>query len=309
MDEQPYSNYENDSAMINEIILRAQEIEERLQELSDEELDELCALIEAVADELPEEVKAQLDYIDSVRDQATHEESFDFSQEEMNRFNQTADSVMLVLNNIELHAQPQQQVTVDIAPAPAAPAAPATRSSRSSRTNVEVEKELFNNLQSKIMFLGFFPIAGVVQLIFLLLSAVFKQIWVVLLTLFYLCSIVLIVKSLHKPIDKNLLYFGAGLFILTHCCVTIVALKLPIFRKKIKLLWCIPGINMLYLPLRWAYDLQWGKVLMALCGLGCFATAIYMACQKNIEWAFMTLLASWFFSIVCNCIWGFRREK
>ena len=148
MDEQPYSNYENDSAMINEIILRAQEIEERLQELSDEELDELCALIEAVADELPEEVKAQLDYIDSVRDQATHEESFDFSQEEMNRFNQTADSVMLVLNNIELHAQPQQQVTVDIAPAPApapaAPAAPAARSSRSSRTNVEVEKELFN---------------------------------------------------------------------------------------------------------------------------------------------------------------------
>ena len=62
MDEQPYSNYENDSAMINEIISRAQEIEERLQELSDEELDELCALIEAVADELPEEVKEKLTF-------------------------------------------------------------------------------------------------------------------------------------------------------------------------------------------------------------------------------------------------------
>jgi hypothetical protein len=34
-----------------------------------------------------------------------------------------------------------------------------------------------------------------------------------------------------------------------------------------------------------------------------------MAFQKNIEWMFLTLLASWIFSIVANCIWGWRREK
>ena len=314
MDEQPSIYQENDPAMINEILLRAQEIEARLQELSDEDFDELCALIDAVADELPEEVKNQLAYIDSVRDQAANEDAFVLSEEEMCHFNQTADSVMLVLNNIELHTQPQvqtqPQIQVDInTPAAPAPATPAARPVRSGKTNVEVEKELFDSLKSKIMFLGFFPIVGVVQQLFLLLSAVFKQFWVVLLTLFYLCSIVLIVKSLHSPIDKNLLYFGSGLFVLTHCCVTIIALKLPIFRKKVKLLWCIPGINMLYLPLRWVYDLQWGKVLLALCGLGCFAAAIYMAFQKNIEWMFLTLLASWIFSIVANCIWGWRREK
>ena len=43
MDEQPSIYQENDQAMINEILLRAQEIEARLQELSDEDFDELCA--------------------------------------------------------------------------------------------------------------------------------------------------------------------------------------------------------------------------------------------------------------------------
>ena len=172
-----------------------------------------------------------------------------------------------------------------------------------------VEKEFFASFTARIMQLGFFPIAGVLQMLFLLLCALLKQLWVVLLILLYICSAVLIIGYFRAEADRGLLYFGGGLWLFSHICVTVMAFMQPILKSQLKWLWLIPAVNMLYLPLRWFRDLQWSKVLLPLTGLVIFASSIYLMFQSRWSWAFAALLASWVCSITASLIWKSKSEK
>ena len=292
---------ENVSAVIGEIILASRQIETLLHKITGSDAAGIHALTEAANDKLSGELKRQLHYIGAVRNQAAHEAEMVFTDDEMNRFRQTASAVQAALEKLLPAEEPAAEANFSEQPAENAP--------EEESSELAVEKEFFESVSQKIMLLGIFPFVGIIQQLFLLLSAMLKQIWVVLLTVLYACSVVLLVGGFKGTAEHGLLYVGAGLFVFSHICVTVMAFMEPILKSSIKWLWLIPVVNMFYLPLRWLRDLQWSKVAMSLGGLGCFTAAVLLVLKGYYPWAFFALLGSWAFSAVSFLIWKKKSEK
>lgn len=297
-------NSDDAPAMVGKIIMITRQIEKQLHEVTGSDAAGIHALAEAAGNVISGETSRQLHYIGAVRNQAAHEADFNMNSDEFDRFLHTADAVTAALNRIK--AGKAQTVARQEAISYNQPVKQS--SSNYSSTDEEnpyaVEKELFAKIKHNIMILGYYPFVGVFQLLFLLLNAMKKQIWVVFLSVIYICSVILAVEGWISEVHHSMLYIGVGCFVFAYICVSGMAIKMPIFRKAPKYLWLIPVVNIFYLPCRWAKDLQWKKFLTAFLGLSCFTTSAILLCNGYPAWSFFALIVSWICSVAGSYFWG-----
>ena len=292
------------SEMVGKIITVARQLESKLQELTGSDAAGIHAQTELAANSLSWETQRQLHYIASIRNQAAHEEKFYISPEDFNHYLRTADAVSASINLAR-----QNQLNGVSGNAAGAQEYAAEQNDESEDSPYAVEQELFDKIRSNITTLGFFPFVGIVQLLFLMLSSMKKQAWVVFLSIVYVCSVILTIKGWTSQMHHALLYFGAGCFLFAHICVSIMSLKDQIFKKLPLYIWVIPVLNFFYLPCRWARDMQKKKFLLAAFGIGCFVASIWLLCVGYYAGSFWCLIISWASSICGSFFWGKKSEK
>ena len=296
--------YETDysSEMIGKIIMVTRQLEKQLRELTGSDAAGLHAQTETASNMLSRETQRQLHYIGAVRNQAAHEDDFTMSTEEFNNFLHIADAVSAAIKtarqNIDAAADSTQQQT------PQSRQQPMPENNYPAENYYAVEKELFAQIAKTVMKLGFFPLVGIIQLLYLLLCSMKKQVWVIFLSILYSCSVILAYKGWTSELHHALLYLGAGCFVFSHVCVFCMAIKRPVFPALPRYLWMIPVLNIFYLLCRWFYELYWPQFLIAAAGLGCFAGAIILCIQEMYEWGLAALVASWVFSAIGSYFWG-----
>lgn len=282
--------------MLGTIILTSRAIESMLHTACPAEVAGIHALTELLSSRLPEETKRQLHYIATVRNRAAHEDNFVLSPDEFERYKQTAAAVQSTLSALfpapgaEKKSEGEQAATPD------------------PEQKLAVEKELWGNILRKLSLLGYFPVAGIIYLFFLFISAVFAQAWVVLLTLLYVCAAVLGIRGWNSAMDRGLLYVGIAGSSFAYITVMILAFKAPV-KGCPRWLGILPGVNVLYLPLRWLRDLHWGKFGLSLAGLGSFGACIYSVMRGFYQYALWGMAAVWVLSISCSIIWGRKHEE
>ena len=292
------------SEMVGKIITVARQLESKLQELTGSDAAGIHAQTELAANSLSWETQRQLHYIASIRNQAAHEEKFYISPEDFNHYLRTADAVSASINLAR-----QNQLNGVSGNAAGAQEYAAEQNDESEDSPYAVEQELFDKIRSNITTLGFFPFVGIIQLLFLMLSSMKKQAWVVFLSIVYVCSVILTIKGWTSQMHHALLYFGAGCFFFAHICVSIMSIKDQIFKKLPLYIWVIPVLNFFYLPCRWARDMQKKKFLLAAFGIGCFAASIWLLCIGYYAGSFWCLISSWASSICGSFFWGKKSEK
>jgi len=298
------------SAVIGEIISTAANIESLMHKLTASDEPGLHALTEQLSGNISEAVKRQLHYIGAVRNQAAHEAGFVLSEEELERFRSTAENVINALKSLDDERFNQGYYTGDKRQDEcAADAADESGSVADNETDLAVERELFAGIAEKIAIMGFYPFAGVAQLLLIFLTTLAKQIWVVVLTLLYASAIILGIKGWTSEVHYGMLYMGAGVFFCVYILLAIMGWRQPIFKKMPKWLWAVPILNGIYLPIRWLRDLDWPKFLLSGFGLSSFAGAIVLVGYKYYVMAFLALLISWAAGIVCSWLWRKKREE
>lgn len=285
---------EERAGVIGEIILAARQLEAALRKLSGPtEVAGLHALTELLGSRLPEEARQKLHYVATIRNRAAHEDDFMLSAAEFQRFRQNVESLLKLLNSL----------------APAAETEPPPKRVETENTfDVAVERELFATLSARLALLGYFPVAGCVYLIYILLYTIFVQAHLVILTALYGCAAVLGIKGYISQQDRGLLYV-AGTALAFACITTVViSCKAPI-KKLPRWISFIPVLNVVYLVTAFLVKLKWGRFLCAAAGLGCMAGSIVLLCHKSYKYAAAALLVSWVISIAAAVIWGKKREE
>lgn len=283
--------------MIGEIILSSREIESLLHAACPAEVAGIHALTEMLAGRLPEDLKRQLHYIATIRNRAAHESEFMLSSEEFASFRKASASALATLKAL-FPPQPQVSATEETA----------SSGGKTFSPEVEVEKELWDEWLRKIAMLGYFPVAGVVYLLFLLLGAIFARCWVILLGVLYVCSAIITWRGVISEVDRGLLYVGGAGVLIAYITVLVIACKSPVKGFPGFAGW-LPGLNVLYLPMRWLRDLAWKKFLLALTGVAFFAAAVYAVCGGFYSWALGGVAGTWILSVCGSIIWGRKNEK
>ena len=282
---------EQRAAMIGEVIISARKVESRLHELcGDTEVAGIHALTELLASRLPEDIKRQLHFIAAVRNSAAHEAGFTQSPEEFQRFQQCCAGVLDTLNRLF----PEQSVPKN------EPAG--------NTLELAVEKEAFAAMSDKLARLGYFPLAGNIYLLCILLYTIFRQGFLLLLAGLYCCSAVLGIKGWQSAADRGLLYVAGSAVLFAYIATAVLSFCAPV-KKLPKIIGILPGVNILYLVIRFLRDLQWGRFLVSAVGLGLSAAAVILVAKGLYNYAAAALLLNWFSGIGSLFLRGNKSEK
>ena len=284
---------EQRAAMLGEVILSARRVESRLHELcGDTEVAGIHALTELLGSRLPDDVKRQLHFIAAVRNSAAHEDSFAQTPDEFKSYQQCCMLVLETLNRLF----PDKAV----------------KNSKSegekSSLDLAVEKEAFAAMAGKLARLGYWPLLGTVYLVSVLLYALARQGFMLILGGLYICSAVLGIKGWQSSADRGLLYVAGGTLLFAYIAAMFLSFYAPV-KKLPKIIGILPGVNILYLVIRFLRDLQWGRFLTAAAGLACLAAAVVMMLKSFYNYAVMALAANWILSLSSALIWGKKHEK
>lgn len=275
----------------------ARQIEFSLRKLTDAEAAGIHALAESISPRLPATLTRQLHYIAAVRNRAAHEDEFVLSPEEFEHFKHCAEKIQHELQQLQLTTEKSAGKTAE----------PAGENA-GGELNLAVEKEMFEQMAGKASRLGYFPVIGVIYLLCLFLYTVLVQGWLLLLTVVLACSVVMGIKGWQSELDRGLLYVGLGAFGVVYIILLVLCFRAPV-KGVPRWLGLIPGLNGIYLPIRWLRDLQWGKFLTAAAGLVFFAGAIFLVARSWYKYALAAAAVSWLISIVSAMLWGKKREK
>lgn len=299
MNPDPAISPEQRAVAIGEIILLTRQLEGALRNLTGPtEVAGLHALTELLGSRLPEQCRRELHYAATIRNRAAHEEEFMISIGELEHFKSTAGNLLNTLNALAAAAQ-------NSTPPPAA----AEDSVPTENTlDVAVEKELFAKLSQKAAKLGYFPVAGNIYLLYILLYTIFVQGHLVILTALYFCAGVLGTKGWFSDQDRGLLYVAAAALLFTYITTAILSFAAPV-KKLPRFIGLLPGFNVIYLLSRFLIKLKWGRFAASLIGLGFTAAAIWLFCQKYVLYGALAVAANWVVSIVAAVIWGKKREE
>ena len=294
------------AAMIGEIILASRQIESRLHAICDPcEAAGLHALTELLSNRLPESLQRELHYIATIRNNAAHDADFNITAEDAARYKHAVEHAMKTLDTL-FPAQDSQ--TANAVPAPAPEAADTADAESDPEKNLAVEQELFAEITRKLAILGYFPVAGLLFLLYVLSYAVFLQGYLVLLTALYGCAVILGIKGYMSPADRGLLYVGSAAFVFVYTVTAILGFRKPL-KHLPKFICLLPGINVIYLPVRWLIDLAWGRFLTAFFGLAAFAGAVVLVCKGQYSYGALCVGISWIASLTAAILWGRKSEK
>ena len=108
--------------------------------------------------------------------------------------------------------------------------------------------------------------------------------------------------------DRGLLYVGGAGLLIAWIVVSVLNHKAPVKAFPRFLGW-LPGVNLLYLPMRFLIYLKWKKFLFALAGCGIFAGAVYAAICGMYNYALIGGAVVWACSIAGAVIWGKKHER
>ena len=284
--------------MIGEIIVAARQIEGKLHSICGcTEVTGIHALTELLGNRLPEEVKIQLHSIASIRNHAAHEDDFQLSPENLERFRKNVEQVTSVLDAL-FPASSCEDTEQH----------PSSDKENNWETRLAVEREVCREMADKLTFLGYFPILGNVFLLYLLIYTLCMQGLLLILITLYCCSAVLGIHGLQSAQERGLLYVAGGAFVFAFAATAVIAWRSPL-KHLPKALTLLPGINIIYLILRWLRDLAWGRFLLTVAGLSAFIISFKMLLKSQYSYAAMLLLANWVIGIICVFIWGSSREK
>ena len=287
------SNQAPQAAHVGEVILAARRVEGKLHELcGNTEAAGIHALTELLGSRLPEDIKRQLHYIAAVRNSAAHEDNFVQTPEEFNRFQECCNHVLDILNRLF----PQQQ------------SGGSKEKNQDKSLDIEVEKELFAAMAHKFAVLGFVPLLSNIYLLYLLLYAIVLQGIMLLLAGLYGCSAVLGIKGWFSASDRGLLYIAGGTLVFAYIVTAFLSFYAPV-KKLPKFIGVLPGINIIYLVLRFLRDLKWGRFLTAAAGLAVLAGAVFLGLKQLYSYAAGVLLLNYFIGITAALIWGKKHEK
>lgn len=289
------NNFSGDqhAARLGEVILAARRVEGRLHECcGSTEVAGIHALTELLGSRLPEDIKRQLHYIAAVRNSAAHEDDFMQTPEEFARFQQSCNYVLDTLNRL-FPPQPGNSPDGNLP---------------DSSLDVAVEKEAFAALANKFGRLGFIPLLGNIYLLYILLYAICLQGFMLLLAGLYACSVVLGIKGWQSAADRGLLYVAGGTLLFAYAATTFLSFyapvkKLPVFIRV------LPGVNVIYLLIRFLRDLKWGRFLTAAAGLSGLALAAVLAVKGMYNYAGWALLFNYASGVIAALIWRQNCEK
>ncbi|MBE6403165.1 MAG: hypothetical protein E7039_05530 [Lentisphaerae bacterium] len=282
---------EQRAAMIGEVIISARQVESRLHELcGNTEVTGIHALTELLSGRLPEEIKRQLHFIAAVRNSAAHEADFIQSAEDFQRFRQCCQNTLETLQRL-FPETPQVQ-----------------DNAAGNMLDVAVERELFAALTGKVAKLGYIPLAGNIYLLYILLYTVFQQGFMLLLAGLYCCSAVLGIKGWQSSADRGLLYVAAGAMLFAYIATTFLSFYAPV-KKLPKVIGILPGVNIIYLLIRFLRDLKWGRFLTSLLGLAALTGSIVLFCRNTYNYAVALLILNFITGIIAAIIWGRKSEK
>ena len=294
------------AAMIGEIILASRQIESRLHAICDPcEAAGLHALTELLSNRLPESLQRELHYIATIRNNAAHDADFNITAEDAARYKHAVEHAMKTLDTL-FPAQDSQTANAVSAPAPEATDTADAESD--PEKNLAVEQELFAEITRKLAILGYFPVAGLLFLLYVLSYAVFLQGYLVLLTALYGCAVILGIKGYMSPADRGLLYVAGSAVLFAYIATAVLSFCAPV-KKLPKIIGILPGVNILYLVIRFLRDLQWGRFLVSAVGLGLLAAAVILVAKGLYNYAAAALLLNWFSGIGSLFLRGNKSEK
>ena len=288
---------ERSAALTGEIIVLTRRIETLLRRAAPEDAAGIHALTEAQTQALPEALRRKLHYLGSVRNQAAHDETFTISEENFAVFRQCAEEV-------------ETELRRRLGPDPPAGSGAAAPGAGPDAGALEIEKELWERWGRTLRLLGFLPVLGALNLLVLLLGALWRQIATVLLLAFYFCAVPMIAEGLRDGTEagRMLLYLGlataAGDYI-----GTVILRRAAPMKGRIGLCGYLPAVHVVYLAARIFRKLEWGRVLLALAGLGTLIGAGIMLWHEKWDLAGYTLLAHWILSIAGSLRGGKARQK
>ena len=286
---------EQHAAQLGEVILAARRVEGRLHELcGNTEVAGIHALTELLGSRLPEDIKRQLHYIAAVRNSAAHEDSFAQTPEEFKRFQQSCNYVLESLNRLF----PAQQKNPQSGSLP----------EEDPQLDTAVEKELFAAMANKLASLSFVPVLGNIYLVCMLFYTVLLQGFMLLLAGLYGCSAVLGIKGWYSAVDRGLLYVAGGTMFFAYAATAFLSFYAPV-KKLPKIIGLLPGLNTIYLLVRFLRDLKWGRFVTALAGLACLAAAVVLAMKNMYSYAGGALLINYIICITAALVWGKKHEK
>ena len=145
-------------------------------------------------------------------------------------------------------------------------------------------------------------------MVYILLYTVFIQGFLLLLAGLYVCSAVLGIKGWQSAADRGLLYVAGGALLFAYITTAFLSFYAPV-KKLPKFIGILPGLNILYLCVRFLRDLKWGRFLTAAAGLVCLAAAIVLGGRSFYSYASAALAANWVFSVIAALVWGNKSEK
>lgn len=288
---------EQRAAILGEIILSSRKVESFLHKLcGSTEVAGIHALTELLGSKLPDELKRKLHYIATVRNHAAHEDTFELSAEDFAGYKRVVEETLTGLQAIFPEKTAENNTADNEKPHTAA--------------DLAVERELFERISNRLSLLGYLPAVGNIYTAYLLLYTMLKQGYLLLLTMVYICSAVLAVKgcTAADTVDRGLLYVAAAAFLIAYICTVILCFKQPL--RGIPRGWgLLPGLNMIYLPMRWLCDLEWVKFTVALFGLAAIAGAGFLIFRQLYIYAAYAAAVSWVLSATAAFIWGKKCEE
>lgn len=285
--------HENDlqAKYTGEIILLARQLESLLHRISGSDAAGIHALTEICGSQLPETIRRQLHYVATIRNQAAHEDSFAITLEEFGRFKQT---VRELQNNLQALFPAAVEVESAVEDDPEADWA--------------VERELFSRIAHKLSLWGYCPVIGAVYLLYLLLRTLFARGYLVILILLYGCAAVLGIRAWQSAMDRGLLYIAGGALGFVWLVTAVMSCRTPV-KKLPAFIGFLPGVNIIYLLLRWLQELCWSKFSVALLGLTGFAVGIWCLTCGLPMYALGALVLSWALSAIAAVLWGKQSGK
>ena len=275
---------------VGEIILLARELEQQLHILCNSDAAGLHNLTNLAGAMLSVSTQRRLHYIAAIRNQAAHEADFSLSSEEFANYRTSVEQVKSELTAL-LGQMPEK----------------ADAESEDQTLKIEVEEELYENIQRKLALLGYLPLAGLIYSAYLLLAALFGQFFTLLGVLVYICSVILAVRGIDS--DRGLLYVALFFLSAVYLITAVLGIKAPPIRKIPKIIWLLPGINIIYFVLRWIKHLPWGKLLLSAATLTAFAVGIILLGKKMTSLGILLLACSYAGSITSSWLWGKKRDE
>ena len=284
---------EQRAVMIGDVILSARKVESKLRTLcGNTEVTGIHALTELLASRLPPDIQRQLHFIAAVRNNAAHETDFTPTAEEFKNFQNSCHNVLTSLERLF----PEQPAVEDSGKEP------------ENTLDLAVEKEAFAIMHKKLAKFGYFPLAGNIYLLYLLLCTILHRSFLLLLAGLYCSAVVLGIKGWQSSVDRGLLYVAGTALAFAAVATAILSLRSPVKRLP-KIIGILPGINIIYLVIRWLCDLHWRNLLISVIGLGFFAGAIILAIKNLYSYGAAALFINWLFSLSAALFRGEKSEE